>query len=43
MYWMQSGSDLPADLHEDGFVDYDDLLEFTNVWLCCCPSNWPLK
>jgi hypothetical protein len=25
---------LPADLHEDGFVDYDDLLEFVNVWLC---------
>jgi hypothetical protein len=40
---MQSGSGLPADLHEDGFIDYDDLLEFVNVWLCPCPYNRPLK
>ncbi len=43
IYWMQSGSDLPADLYEDSFVDYDDLLEFANVWLCICPYEWPLK
>jgi len=42
-YWLQSGSDLPADLYEDSFVDYDDLLEFANVWLCICPYDWPLK
>jgi len=43
IYWMQSGSGLPADLYPDGFIDYDDLLEFANLWLCICPSNWPLK
>lgn len=42
-YWMQSGTGLPADLYEDGVIDYDDLLEFTNVWLCVCPYNWTLK
>ncbi len=43
IYWMQSGSNLPADLHPDGFIDYDDLLEFANLWLCICPYDWPLK
>ncbi len=42
-YWLQSGSGLPADLYEDGTINYDDLLEFANVWLCICPYNWPLK
>lgn len=42
-YWMQSGAGLPADLYPDNFIDYDDLLEFANVWLCICPSDWPLK
>ncbi len=43
IYWMQSGTGLPADLYEDSFVGYDDLLEFANVWLCICPYDWPLK
>jgi hypothetical protein len=43
IYWLQSGSDSPADLYEDGLINYDDLLEFANVWLCICPYNWPLK
>ncbi len=43
IYWMQSGTDLPADLFEDGVIDYDDLLEFANLWLCICPYDWPLK
>jgi len=42
-YWLQTGAGLPADLYEDGFIDYDDLLEFANVWLCICPYDWPLK
>ncbi len=42
-YWLQSGAGLPADLYEDGTIDYDDLLEFANTWLCICPYNWPLK
>ncbi len=32
-FWMQTGSGLPADLYEDGKINYEDLLEFTNVWL----------
>ena len=43
VYWLQAGSGLPADLYEDGFINYDDLLEFVNFWLCPCPYNWPLK
>lgn len=43
IYWMQSGTGLPADLYPDGFVDYDDLLEFVDLWLCSCPYDWPLK
>lgn len=43
LYWMQTGASLPADLYPDNFVDYDDLLEFANLWLCICPYNWPLK
>jgi len=43
IYWMQSGAGLPADLYEDGLIDYDDLLEFADLWLCICPYNWPLK
>ena len=42
-YWLQSGSGLPADLYEDSFIDYDDLLEFANLWLCICPYDWQLK
>lgn len=43
IYWLQSGAGLPADLYEDGTINYDDLLEFANVWLCICPYDWPLK
>ncbi len=43
IYWLQTGSGLPADLYEDGTINCDDLLEFANVWLCICPYNWPLK
>jgi hypothetical protein len=43
VYWMQSGAGLPADLYEDGTINYDDLLEFANLWLCVCPYDWPLK
>jgi hypothetical protein len=43
VYWMQSGIDLPADLYPDDVVNYDDLLEFANFWLCICPYDWPLR
>ena len=43
VYWLQTGSDLPADLYLDNYVNTADLLEFVNWWLCFCPSNWPLR
>jgi len=43
VYWLQSGSDLPADLYPDNTVNNDDLLEFVTWWLCTCPYNWPLR
>ncbi len=42
-YWMQTGTDLPADLFKDSIVDYADLSVFAEEWLCYCPYNWPLK
>jgi hypothetical protein len=42
-YWLQSGSGLPADLYEDGWVDWLDLALLVDEWLYSCPYNWPLK
>lgn len=42
-YWLESGSDLPADLDGNGFVDAEDLDRFVYDWLYYCPYNWPLK
>ncbi|MHC4617625.1 MAG: hypothetical protein ACYTEQ_07710 [Planctomycetota bacterium] len=42
-YWLQSGSGLPADLHEDGTVDWLDVALLVDEWLSSCPYNWPLK
>lgn len=43
--WLVTGTDLPADLYDDGFnkVDYLDLKVFIEQWLCYCPADWPLK
>jgi hypothetical protein len=43
--WLVTGTDLPADLYDDGFdkVDYLDLKVFVEQWLCYCPADWPLK
>jgi hypothetical protein len=43
--WLMTGTDLPADLYDDGFdkVDYLDLKVFVEQWLCYCPADWPLK
>ena len=41
--WLDSGSDLPADLDGSGTVDIDDLKLFVDYWLLCCPYNWPLN
>ena len=42
-YWLESGSDLPADLYEDDTVDLLDLGLFVDEWLYYCPYDWPLK
>jgi len=44
-YWLETGTDLPADLYKDEYniVDYLDLDEFVDEWLYYCPYDWPLK
>jgi hypothetical protein len=42
-YWLETGSNLPADLDGSGIVDLYDLKLFVDEWLCSCPYNWPLR
>jgi hypothetical protein len=42
-YWLETGSNLPADLDGNGIVNLYDLKLFVNEWLCSCPYNWPLR
>ncbi len=44
-YWLETGSDLPADLYEDEYdiVDYFDLDVFVDEWLGYCPYDWSLR
>jgi hypothetical protein len=42
-YWLETGTDLPADLYEDDIVNYIDLSVFADEWLCYCPYGWPLR
>jgi len=42
-YWLETGSDLPADLYEDDIVDWLDLDVFVDEWLDYCPYDWPLR
>ena len=42
-YWLQSGSDLPADLYKDDTIDEKDLREFCQEWLYQCPYGWTLR
>ena len=42
-YWLEIGSDLPADLYKDDIVNNLDLNEFVDYWLYYCPYDWPLK
>jgi hypothetical protein len=42
-YWLETGSNLPADLDGNGIVNLNDLKLFVNEWLCLCPYNWPLR
>jgi hypothetical protein len=42
-YWLETGTDLPADFDGDGVVDAEDLENFVYEWLYYCPYTWPLK
>jgi len=44
-YWLETGTELPADLYKDenDVVDYFDLDTFADTWLYDCPIGWPLK
>lgn len=42
-YWLETGSDLPADLYEDDTIDFFDLKLFADEWLYFCPYDWPLR
>jgi len=41
--WLDTGSELDADLDDDGDVDYEDLRRFVDEWLYCCPYDWTLR
>ena len=41
--WRLEETGLPADLDGDSDVDFDDLREFADLWLSCCPVGWPLR
>ena len=43
--WLETGSDLPADLYEDekNIVNLRDLKVFVEEWLYSCPYGWQLK
>ena len=43
LYWLYTGSDIPADLYQDNTVDFADLRELADNWLFSCPDVWPLK
>jgi len=41
--WLQTGSNLKADLDSNGTVDFMDYNILADNWLDCCPANWSLK
>ena len=42
-HWLETESDLPADLYEDDTIDFFDLKLFADEWLYFCPYDWPLR
>jgi hypothetical protein len=40
-YWLQTGSNIPADLNHDGKVDSVDFSIFAGYWMNNCPPDWP--
>jgi len=40
-YWLQTGSNLSADLNHDGKVDFADFCILAGYWMDSSPANWP--
>ena len=40
-HWLQTGSNLSADLNHDGKVDFADFCILAGYWMNNCPGNWP--
>ena len=40
-YWLQTGSNLSADLNHDGKVDFADFCILAGYWMNSSPANWP--
>ena len=41
--WLQTGSQLIADLDDSDDVDFEDYTTVAELWLELCPAGWPLK
>ena len=39
--WLQTGSNLSADLNHDGKVDFADFCILAGYWMNNSPGNWP--
>jgi hypothetical protein len=40
-YWLQTGSNIGADLNHDGKVDFGDFSILAGYWMDNCPADWP--
>ncbi len=40
-YWLQTGSNIGADLNHDGNVNFVDFSIFAGYWMDGCPADWP--
>jgi hypothetical protein len=40
-YWLQTGSNIDADLNHDGKVNFVDFSILAGYWMDNCPSDWP--
>ena len=40
-YWLQTGSNIGADLNHDGKVDFVDFSILAGYWMDNCPADWP--
>jgi hypothetical protein len=40
-YWLQTGSNIIADLNHDGNVDFVDFSILAGYWMNNCPTDWP--